>query len=391
MNRPPDRDQDTRELIHRFETERARRKRRRLVLAVIGGAAFLLVIGVATAWAVGALRSDGSESAGADSTVAAGSDGTPASGSTQASGGTSTTAATDAADSSGTDTTSGAGVTSATGSGTTGPPTTGPQTNTSETNTSASTTTSARTTSTKRTTTTAARTTTTKKATTTTSAAPPPPPTAAGSSKKIVVIDPGHQAKGDSSLEPVGPGSSQKKAKVSSGTAGTVTGIPESKLVLAVGLKLRDKLEAAGVKVVMTRTKQDVNISNIERAKIANEASADLFVRVHADGSDNPDVHGIHVLYPASIEGWTEDIAAPSKKVAQLAQKELVAATGAKDRGIDARDDMTGFNWSDVPAIIPEIGFMTNPAEDKLLATDAYQDKIVKALARAILSYLGID
>jgi N-acetylmuramoyl-L-alanine amidase len=206
-----------------------------------------------------------------------------------------------------------------------------------------------------------------------------------------VVIDPGHQAKGDSSLEPVGPGSSQKKAKVSSGTAGTVTGIPESELVLAVGLKLRDKLEAAGVKVVMTRTKQDVNISNIERAQIANDARADLFVRVHADGSDNPDVHGIHVLYPASIEGWTDDIAASSKKAAQLAQKELVAATGAKDRGIDARDDMTGFNWSDVPAIIPEIGFMTNPAEDKLLATGAYQDKIVKALARAILSYLGIS
>jgi N-acetylmuramoyl-L-alanine amidase len=178
---------------------------------------------------------------------------------------------------------------------------------------------------------------------------------------------------------------------VSSGTAGTVTGIPESELVLAVGLKLRDKLEAAGVKVVMTRTKQDVNISNIERAQIANEAGADLFVRVHADGSDNPDVHGIHVLYPASIEGWTDDIAAPSKKAAQLAQKELIAATGAKDRGIDARDDMTGFNWSDVPAIIPEIGFMTNPAEDKLLATGAYQDKIVKALARAILSYLGIS
>ncbi len=205
------------------------------------------------------------------------------------------------------------------------------------------------------------------------------------------MIDPGHQAKGDSGLEPVGPGSSEKKAKVSSGTAGVVTGIPESELVLAVGLKLRDALKAAGIKVVMTRTTQDVRISNIERAQIANEAGADLFVRVHADGSDNSSVHGIHVLYPASIEGWTDDIAAASKKAAQLAQRELIAATGAKDRGIDARSDMTGFNWSDVPAIIPEIGFMTNAAEDKLLATAAYQDKIVKGLARAILSYLGVS
>jgi N-acetylmuramoyl-L-alanine amidase len=181
------------------------------------------------------------------------------------------------------------------------------------------------------------------------------------------------------------------KAKVSSGTAGVVTGIPESELNLVVGLKLRDALEASGVKVIMTRTTQDVRISNIERVQIANDAGADLFVRIHADGSDNQSAQGIHVLYPASIKGWTDDIAAASKIAAQLAQRELIAATGAKDRGIDARDDMTGFNWSDVPAIIPEMGFMTNPEEDRLLATDSYRDKIVKGLTRAILSFLGVS
>lgn len=169
-----------------------------------------------------------------------------------------------------------------------------------------------------------------------------------------------------------------------------VTGIKESELVLAVGLKLRDALQAHGVKVIMTRTTQNVNISNIQRAQVANDAGADLFIRVHADGSTNPAAKGIHVLYPVSIKGWTDDIAAPSKKAAALAQRELIAATGAKDRGIDARSDMTGFNWSDVPAIIPEIGFMTNEAEDRLLATPAYQDKIVQGLAKAILSFLNV-
>lgn len=206
-----------------------------------------------------------------------------------------------------------------------------------------------------------------------------------------MVIDPGHQAKGDSSTEPIGPGSTQKKAKVSSGTAGIVTGIPESELVLAVSLKLRDSLAAHGITVVMTRTTQDVNISNIERAQIANEAGANLFVRVHADGSDNSSARGIHVLYPAYTEGWTDDIAEASREAAALAQEELIAATGAKDRGTDARSDMTGFNWADVPAIIPEIGFMTNPDEDRLLATPEYQNKIVAGLTRAILRFLGME
>jgi len=206
----------------------------------------------------------------------------------------------------------------------------------------------------------------------------------------VVVIDPGHQAKGDSSGEPVGPGSSQTKAKVSSGTAGVVTGTPESRLVLAVSLKLRDVLVAQGIKVVMTRTTENVNLSNIQRAQIANEAHANLFVRIHADGSDDHSIAGIHVLYPVSIKGWTDDIAVASKRAATLAQADLIAATGAKNRGIDARSDMTGFNWSDVPVILPEIGFMTNPAEDRLLATDAYQDKIVQGLSKAILTFLGV-
>jgi N-acetylmuramoyl-L-alanine amidase len=180
---------------------------------------------------------------------------------------------------------------------------------------------------------------------------------------RVVVIDPGHQARGDYTLEPIGPGSSTRKPKVSSGTRGVVTGTPESQLVLAVSLMVRDELERRGVQVIMTRTTQNVNISNIERTLIANRAGADLYLRVHADGHSDSRAHGIHTMYPAVISGWTDDIAVPSRRAAELIQTALIAATGAHDRGIDARSDMTGFNWSDVPAVIPEIGFMTNPAE----------------------------
>jgi N-acetylmuramoyl-L-alanine amidase len=205
---------------------------------------------------------------------------------------------------------------------------------------------------------------------------------------KIVVIDPGHQAHANSDLEPVGPGSSTKKAKVSSGTSGVATGTPESELVLAIGLKLRDALHARGITVVMTRTTQDVDISNIQRAQMANTMGADLLVRLHANGATDRSVSGLFTLYPASIKGWTDDIAADSRAAAELVQRYLIAETGADDDGVHPRSDLTGFNWSDVPAILAELGYMTNPAEDKLLATAAYQDKIVQGFVEAVEEFL---
>jgi N-acetylmuramoyl-L-alanine amidase len=206
---------------------------------------------------------------------------------------------------------------------------------------------------------------------------------------KVVVIDPGHQAHADSGLEPIGPGSSEKKAKVSSGTASPTTRTPESLVALEVGLRLRDALQALGIQVVMTRTAQDVDISNSQRAKIANQAHADLAIRLHCDGSTDKSVHGFFTLYPASIKGWTDDIAAISKRAATIIQREAVAATGATDRGLQERSDLTGFNWSDVPDVLVEMGFMTNAAEDKLLESAAYQDKIVQGLVKGIVDFLG--
>jgi N-acetylmuramoyl-L-alanine amidase len=240
-----------------------------------------------------------------------------------------------------------------------------------------------------------ARVTTTQRVTTTES---PTTSTAPGSTSttsttnwlaaKVVVIDPGHQGRANSTREAIGPGSSTKKAEVSSGTASPTTGTPESEINLAVGLKLQEALKAKGIQVIMTRTSQDVDVSNVARAQMANAASADLTIRLHCDGSTNRSVHGLFTLYPATIRGWTDDIAAASKQAAALIQHDVVASTGGQDRGLQERSDLTGFNWSDVPVALIEMGFMTNAAEDKQLESGTYQDKIVQGLVNGIVEFL---
>lgn len=109
---------------------------------------------------------------------------------------------------------------------------------------------------------------------------------------RIVAIDAGHQAKGNPEKEPVGPGSSTMKAKVAAGATGISTKLPEYQLTLAVARKVEDLLKERGYQVVMIRQTNDVNISNAERAKLANESGADIFVRIHANSLDSPGVRG---------------------------------------------------------------------------------------------------
>jgi N-acetylmuramoyl-L-alanine amidase len=217
-------------------------------------------------------------------------------------------------------------------------------------------------------------------------------PSALGAAEPVVVVDPGHDLRANGAREPIGPGSSTLKIKDGGGTRGVVTGTREADLVLDISLRLRSLLRRAGVRVVMTRTRTaGTSVGNVARAGIANRAGAALFLRVHADGHPDRSVRGTHTLHPVSIAGWTDDVAAESRRAAVVVQREVVRALGFPDRGLDPRRDFTGFNWSDVPVILVELGFMTNPGEDRALARPATRQRAAVGLCRGVLRFLGRD
>ena len=188
-------------------------------------------------------------------------------------------------------------------------------------------------------------------------------------------IDPGHQAHSDAKLEPVGPGSKTEKPSATGGATGVATSVPEYELALQVSMNLKKRLEAAGLTVVMTRTTNDVRLGNSERAKMANRAKADLFVRIHGGASTNPGDSGIATFYPAKNR-WTAGILAPSRMAAEDDRRVGLPSHGGRARGAQARSGMAGFNWSKVPVVLVETGFLSNPVEDRLMASPQYQDKL---------------
>lgn len=208
--------------------------------------------------------------------------------------------------------------------------------------------------------------------------------------KYLICIDPGHQEKGDWKTEPVGPDSPYSKARVSSGTVGISTKKPEYILNLEASEVLKHILISKGFEVIMTRESHDVNISNMERATFANDKNANMVIRIHADGSDDTSITGASILIPSQKGKYTSSIFEASYQCANLIKNKM-DSRGFKVNGIFERDDLTGFNWSKVPVVLVEMGFMSNYNEDEMMSNRQYQRKMMQSIADGVEEYFQIN
>lgn len=200
---------------------------------------------------------------------------------------------------------------------------------------------------------------------------------------KTIVIDPGHSSVGNFEKEHMSPNSTKMKPKDVLGATGDYTKIPEYKTTVSIGLLLKEELKSKGYNVIMTKTEESKSLSNIDRATIANENNADLVVRIHADSSEDHSVKGASALIPVKNQ-YTDNIYEASKNYGEKIINSYTNELDIKNRGTISRDDMTGFNWSKVPVVILEMGFLSNKEEDSFLSNTENHEIIAKAISNGV-------
>lgn len=205
----------------------------------------------------------------------------------------------------------------------------------------------------------------------------------------VIVIDAGHQLQAMNETEPNGPGSDQTKAKVTGGTQGSFTGLAEYELNLRVALALRDVLVAQGFTVVMVRETNEVEISNAERAQLANEVGADVNIRIHANGDEDASLKGAMTVCQTPENPYNANIYRECRDLSDAVLQAFCASTGMEQRSVWETDTMTGTNWATVPTTIVEMGFMTNQEDDTAMAAEGFAQSAAEGLAQGIANYLA--
>lgn len=206
---------------------------------------------------------------------------------------------------------------------------------------------------------------------------------------KVIVLDPGHAATRTTDYEPVGPGAQETKMASVIGTRGVVTGVYEFARVLEISKLLREELLLRGYQVIMTKETNEEVLSNIQRAQIANGVHADAFLRIHADASEIASDTGAMAMCITESNPYVPQMYRLSRILADDVLAEYCAATCLTNRGVTETDEMTGNNWSEVPCILMELGYMTNPDDDRFLASAEGQAAVVQGIANGLDRYFN--
>lgn len=198
-----------------------------------------------------------------------------------------------------------------------------------------------------------------------------------------IVIDPGHSSTGTSGNEPVSPNSSTTKLKDGLGATGVFTNVPEHKTNMSVALLLKEELQSKSYNVILTKNEVSESKSNIERAEVGNKNNADLVVRIHADSCEDSSVSGASIHVPAKNE-YTSSFYEISKSYGTKILDTYADEIGMRNRGVVERNDLTGFNWSKVPVVLIEMGFLSNKEDDTFISNTENHPKIAKAIADGV-------
>ena len=202
--------------------------------------------------------------------------------------------------------------------------------------------------------------------------------------EKIIVIDPGNQTNPNLSEEAIGPGSDETKQGVTSGSTGATLGTKEYELNLIYAEALKTELEKRDYQVILTRDANDVDLTNQARAQLANASGATTFIRIEMNFSANSELSGIMAMTMTSDSPYNAALHDDSYKLATRILQGATEKTGAINHGIYETNQLTAVNWSDIPVVVINLGYLSSSQDETNLLDENYQKDMVNGIADGI-------